>query len=406
MPRMPSSGIAFLSGAATAAFAIALVLVLSPRSVSGEKSASLDAAALRRCLIPATDATDEERAFLADVETALQTSAHGQALLQAAVGECPSKGPIVIKAVAFTGSFLVNDRGAESVTGERGREDDDRSPRVISYNRLFLTFTNHPTSVSFASAVIAQELTRMLLRPLLRKAIYGYDDVVKFSLVEEEYVRTKGYLVAFESTDEVTGATLEAADFESRPQAFLDRLKLRYQYALAVQQSELRDPVHAYERRIADLNTLAGQLQVREREIPDLLDALDHALHSHAQALGQSVDSALLLQDQLTVRLQTLAREREETRLAVKNVTEMISLLQTPVGQATLRKLSALSYDPAFAELVSDYSSDLDTLHAMVTSKSLRKPEEARVPMTEAEFKAQFDRLHPGSPKPPWNDAR
>jgi hypothetical protein len=378
--------------------------VLLPLAAPAQKGGSVDAAALQRCLQVAGNASQEERRFAEEIQTALKTSATGQRILRAVVTDCPAKGPVTIQASGFKGSYIFNDRGVENISGVRGRGDDEHSPRVFYYNKLFLKFNDHPAGVSFASAVLAQEVARMIVRGYLKDSFEGYTDVLAFSLVEDEYARTKGYVVAYESSDEVTGATLEGADFSSNPQAFLDRLKLRYDYVLTLQQRELRDPINTYQRRIQDLNAAAEQQRKRGQEIPLLLDELDHALHSHPEKLGALAEPAGLLQERLLAELGALPAEKDETRQAIKNVTDMIAVLRGPIGQTTLKKLGDVSTDPVFARVMVDYDAELEALQALVKNKALRKPEQKNIPITEEKFREFFEKLHPGSPNPPWND--
>jgi hypothetical protein len=82
----------------------------------------------------------------------------------------------------------------------------------------------------------------------------------------------------------------------------------------------------------------------------------------------------------------------------------MIAVLHGPVAQTTLKKLSDVSTDPSFAQLMVDYYAGLEALQALAKNKTLRQPDAKYVPMTEEKFSELFERLHPGSPNPPWND--
>jgi hypothetical protein len=389
--------------ARTGAFPIVATLASAKGPVEVAPQSTVTAASVNQCFQTYNTASPEERRFAEDVRSAIQNSATGKQVLQRVLLDCETRGHIDIEAGSFKNSLLFDYGETETIVGQRGKLDDAHKPRVFYYNRLFLNFKNDAAAISFASAVLAQELSRSVFRRIVNEVLPDYKDVIDFSFLEEQYSRVNGYLVACELSTEATGATIEAVDFSRNQQPFLDRLRLRYRYALLLDQSELLDPLSSYQERLQSLNAYSKVLKDQNRNLPILLDELDHALHSHTRQLG-TLEPIIFLQDQTLAELHALPAEVEDVKLAIKNVTEMLSLLQTPTGDLVRQKLRDLSYDPAYAGMTAVYSEDAKQLDEFIKTKKLRDSSAEHSPMNRDQFREIFDKLHLGAPNPPWND--
>jgi len=358
--------------------------------------ADLDACLTTSGLDPAA------KKFYLDTVAKVQGSEDGLRVLQRMVADCKSGGqPVAVQAPDFQGSVVTNTGGVDSIIGLSGESiEKDGKERKFQFNHKFLDFKDQNAAVLMSAGNMSHELTHLELHSEFRAQLPQYEDVLDYALIDEQNARVVGLLVSYELAlpgGKADGDTKEGADLAENPQRYFDDLKLwDAGYAVALQQSELRDPVPALTARLAVLQKFAASLQKELDAYPLHLAQIDHVLQGHADVLTalKQTDPVKLLREQTTKRQAAHPQLIADAQKSIAKVNELLQRLNGPRGDALRAKLKALSYDPAFAAIVARNGNDIERLQKLVADHPLADPAIGNQPMTEGAFAKFFNALH------------
>jgi len=248
-----------------------------------------------------------------------------------------AKAVIAFEDVPGTEIFEIN--GKKTFWTDDGYSDTEKNPPEVALNSAYLA-----AQTENAPAVTAHELLGHVLERK-RAERYGVAEVYKFHRNEEANAGLIGWTVGAELGNKITDGW--SWKYMADPDDYHKRLQsTTAAYAAKLSTEEMKSPRTAYEKRLADIETLLLGLPARRESLVTWQRIIDHFIEEH----DMDGDPFTSLNESLYATLQSLPDTEYNLRKIKEHLESLIRKCDGEAGKAWTGSLAAKADNGYFKE--------------------------------------------------------
>ncbi|MFA7009439.1 MAG: hypothetical protein WC204_11330 [Elusimicrobiales bacterium] len=238
----------------------------------------------------------------------------------------------------FPGSAIATVDGRKTFFGTLGHTMSGKDPPEVLLNKLFMQYDRDKG----ASTLAHEMLGHVLGRKKAGGAMYGS---YLYSMLNEENASIIGWLTASELGAEPND---EIWDYTQDPDNYIRSLtELSPVYAVNLTRDEMREPMSAYKRRLADTETHLAELKKQSGVYAKDAEYIDHFITAH------KMDPAAFrtISDELKGALADLPEQQKLSMDIIQALREIIAYFSSESGKGFLSRFPKDADSPYFRQV-------------------------------------------------------